>query len=55
MFLGEDSVLGRRMGFDLDLRNGTLTHGQKRERTGVPGPAAQICDQGLFWAICDPY
>ena len=26
-FLGEDSVLGRRMGSDRDLRNGTLTLG----------------------------
>ena len=30
-FLGEDSVSGRRIGFDRDLRNGTLTLGRSVE------------------------
>jgi len=49
-FLGEDSVLRRRMGFDHDLRNGTLPPREKRETRGVTEPTALICDQGLFWA-----
>jgi len=40
------------MGFDHDLRNGTLPLKEKRTTNVVTGSPVQIPDQGAFWAIC---